>query len=620
MKRNWWRVATVSAAVILLCGRACREHGLSAKSRPGPDTDDQSRQGRLRGHCDGCLPAWRHAQLHLPDDRAGIGYPGRHLLVHRAVLAADCTGSEGQRAAQASTRPSSLDLPPTFSNGGRTATIKLKGWKWSDGRTITSRDVEFWINLFRNDRSGYANYIPGNFPDNVTSFDYISPTTFSITFNAKYNQNWLLYNQLSVIFVAPQHAWDKTSMNGSIGNYDLTPSGAQAVYKFLNTESLNVDTYQSNPLWQTVDGPYRLSSYQPNSEVTIVPNANYSGYPRSHLSKIEFLNFTSDAAEYLQVLAGKIDYGYVPFADAPGDNQVKALGYRVDPWPQGGMNYAVYNFTNPTVGPLFKQLYIRQAIQSTIDQPAYIKKALYGFGVPTYGPVPAFNPQLQFNGLPEGDPAQQQNPYPYSVSNAKQLLSSHGWKVVPGGVDTCQSPGTAANQCGAGIKKGEKLSFQFLYASGVIQYTVEIQAFASAASEAGIQVVQRQNSDSQVVGIAFPCKAGQACPWQVAYWYLSGWQYGMPINYPLATIVFGCGGIYTGGYCSPTLDKLMQTASTSGTIKALYPYEDYVSKNLPVMFFPLQPYQLSAISSRLKGVDPQNTQNTMTPEFWTVSG
>jgi hypothetical protein len=38
------------------------------------------------------------------------------------------------------------------------------------------------------------------------------------------------------------------------------------------------------------------------------------------------------------------------------------------------------------------------------------------------------------------------------------------------------------------------------------------------------------------------------------------------------------------------------------------------------MFFPLQPYQLSAISGRLRGVDPQNTQNTMTPEFWTVSG
>ena len=488
MRRNWWRAVTVCAAVI--CAGVLVTSMASAQgagpARTGTATTAKAGSGATVtvAYLPGDMPNYIFPMIAPASDTPADIFWFIEQFWRPLYWFGDSKGGSGFNESL------SLAYPPTFSNGGRTATIKLKNWKWSDGKAITSRDVEFWINLFRNDRSGYANYIPGNFPDNVTAFHYISPTTFSVTFNAKYNQNWLLYNQLSVIFVAPQHAWDKTSMTGKIGNYDLTASGAQAVYKFLNNESLNVDSYQSDPLWQTVDGPYRLESYQPNSEVTIVPNKNYSGYPKSHVGKIEFLNFTSDAAEYLQVLAGKIDYGYVPFADAPGDGQVKALGYRVDPWPQGGMNYAVYNFTNPTVGPLFKQLYIRQAIQSTIDQPAYIQKALYGFGVPTYGPVPAFQGQLQFNGLPEGDPAQQHNPYPYSISNAKKLLSSHGWKVVPGGVDTCQKPGTGANECGAGITKGEKLSFQFLYASGVIQYTVEIQAFASAASEAGIQVVR----------------------------------------------------------------------------------------------------------------------------------
>ena len=37
---------------------------------------------------------------------------------------------------------------------------------------------------------------------------------------------------------------------------------------------------------------------------------------KSHI-QVEFLNFTSDEAEYLDVLSGKIDYGYVPFADMP---------------------------------------------------------------------------------------------------------------------------------------------------------------------------------------------------------------------------------------------------------------------------------------------------------------
>ena len=524
----------------------------------------------------------------------------------------------GQGAGSGFNESLSLAYPPVWSNGGRTATIKLKSWKWSDGRPITTRDVEFWINLLRADRSQYANYIAGNFPDNVTSFQYLSPTTMSITFNKAYNQNWLLYNQLSVIFVAPQHAWDKTSANGKIGNYDLTTAGAQAVWKFLNSQSLNVTTYQTNPLWQTVDGPYHLVSYQPNSEVTIAPNPTYSGPVKSHIAKIQFLNFTSDAAEYLDVLSGKIDYGYVPFANMPSASQVKAAGYRIEPWPQGGMNYAVYNYSNPTVGPLFKQLYIRQAIQSLVDQPAYIRVALYGDGVPTYGPVPQFAGELTFNGLPEGDKFEQTNPYPYSIANAKTLLVEHGWKVVPRGVDTCERPGTATNECGAGIKKGEKLSFQFLFASGITQYRIELQALATSASEAGIQILQRQNSDDQVVAEAIPCKSGASCPWQVAYWYLSGWQYGMPINYPLGTVIFGCGGLYAGAYCSPQLDKLMQNAEMGKTIKTLYPYEDYLTKHLPVLWLPLQPYQESAISNRLHGVSPQNNQDTITPEFWTV--
>lgn len=524
----------------------------------------------------------------------------------------------GQGAGSGFNESLSLAYPPTWSNGGKTATIKLKNWKWSDGRPISTRDVEFWINLLKADKSGYANYISGNFPDNVSSFKYLSPTTMQITFNAAYNQNWLLYNQLSVIFVAPQHAWDKTSATGKIGDYDLTTAGAQAVYKYLNGQSLNVTGYTSSPLWQVVDGPYHLVSYQPNSEVTIAPNPNYSGPVKSHISTIQFLNFTSDEAEYLDVLSGKIDYGYVPFADMPSVGRVKSLGYRVEPWPQGGMNYAVYNYSNPVEGPLFKQLYIREAIQSLVDQPAYIRVALYGDGVPTYGPVPKFAGELTFNGLAEGDSFEQTNPYPYSIGHAKQLLQSHGWKIITDGVDTCQKPGTANNECGAGITKGEKLSFQFLYASGVTQYRIELQALASSAAQAGIQILQRQNSDDQVVAQALPCKAGSSCPWQVAYWYLSGWQYGMPINYPLGTVIFGCGGLYAGGYCSAQLDTLMQRAEVGGTIKSLYAYEDYLTTNLPVLWLPLQPYQESAISSRLQGVDPQNNQDTITPEYWTV--
>ena len=507
---------------------------------------------------------------------------------------------------------------PTYSNGGKTATITLKPWKWSDGKPITTRDIKFWMDLLIANKANYANYNPGVFPDNITAIKYLNPSTFSITFTKAYNHNWLVDNQLSMIFAMPQHAWDKTSSTGSVGNYDTTTAGAKAVWKFLNAQSLNVNTYQTNPLWQVVDGPYHLTSYQPNTEVTIGVNANYSGSVKPKLPSIKFLNFTSDSSEYLALLSGSLDYGYVPFADAQGDARVKSLGYTIDPWSQGGMNYAEYNYTNPAVGAMFKQFYVREAVQSLVDQPAYIKAALDGYGVPTYGPVPAFTPSVSFNGVPEADPAQQKNIYPFSVAKAKSLLSANGWHVVPGGVDTCAKPGSAKGDCGAGISKGEKLSFQILYPSGVIQYGVELQALASTASEAGVQITLHQNSDSQVFALTALCKAGTTCPWQVGYPFLGGWQYGLPLNYPVPSVVFGCGGFYVGGYCSATVDKLMANAEVSQSVKALYPLEDYLAKDLPVIWLPLQPYQLSAISNRLQGVDPQNTQGLITPEYWSV--
>ena len=84
----------------------------------------------------------------------------------------------------------------------------------------------------------------------------------------------------------------------------------------------------------------------------------------------------------------------------------------------------VYNFSNPKYAPLENQLYIRQAMQYLIDQPAYIKSIQLGYGTPTYGPVPAF-PQTSFL-----DPAEKSNPYPYDPATASSgscLLGSRNF-------------------------------------------------------------------------------------------------------------------------------------------------------------------------------------------------
>ena len=116
------------------------------------------------------------------------------------------------------------------------------------------------------------------------------------------------------------------------------------------------------------------------------------------------------------------------------------------------------------------------------------------------------------------------------------------------------------------------------------------------------------------------CTKGSPCNWDVDYYYLGGWQYGVPINYPVGNVIFGCGGVYIGGYCSHTLDSLMATAEASNNIHALYSYEQFLNKNNPVWWLPLQPYQFSAIKTNLHGATPQNVGYWITPEYWSFGG
>jgi peptide/nickel transport system substrate-binding protein len=81
----------------------------------------------------------------------------------------------------------SLADPPTFSAGNTKVTIHLKGWQWSDGTPITSRDVTFWINLVKGSPNNWCQYIPGQFPDNITSIASDSDQQVTLTLNKAYS-------------------------------------------------------------------------------------------------------------------------------------------------------------------------------------------------------------------------------------------------------------------------------------------------------------------------------------------------------------------------------------------------------------------------------------------------
>ena len=131
-----------------------------------------------------------------------------------------------------------------------------------------------------------------------------------------------------------------------------------------------------------------------------------------------------------------LDYGAIPTQDIPTIPSIKSEGYNVTPVPTWGFDFMMPNFANPAVGPVLNQLYIRQVFGHLMDQNTMIKHFMDGYGTPVYGPAPIY---------PLGNPfvtnVEKTNPYPYSVSTAESILKAHGWKVDPGGVDTCQTPG-----------------------------------------------------------------------------------------------------------------------------------------------------------------------------------
>jgi peptide/nickel transport system substrate-binding protein len=96
---------------------------------------------------------------------------------------------------------------------------------------VSSRDVLFWMNLLKAEKTEFFGYVPGYFPDNVVKVSAPNPTTVVFDFNKAYEQKWLVYNELSQVIPLPI-AWDRTSLSApapgpsAAGLPDTTAAGA----------------------------------------------------------------------------------------------------------------------------------------------------------------------------------------------------------------------------------------------------------------------------------------------------------------------------------------------------------------------------------------------------------
>jgi peptide/nickel transport system substrate-binding protein len=509
---------------------------------------------------------------------------------------------------------------PVYTDGGKTVTVTMKGWKWDNGETVDAQDVVFFLNMLEAEKNQYYGYSPGGLPDNLVSYSATGADTLVLHLNKAYSDIWFTYNQLAEVSPFPE-SWDITKVGATPGSGGCATDSAAdhwakcvAVYKFLAAQAQIASTYATNPVWAVSDGPWKLSAYNTDGNSTFVPNPSYSGSPKPSLAAVKFVPFTDDSTEYTALRTGQLDVGYIPSQDLPQKplNEVlpstNPLGsnYSLQPFYQDAIAYYQPNFNNPALGAVFKQLYVREALQETVDQNGIDEAIWRGYAYPTSGPVPN-KPASQYTPTVQ-ESNDGQGPYAFNIAAAKALMTSHGWSEV-GGVMTCQDP----SKCGAGVAAGTKLSFTIDYSTGTSAYAQELSVYKSDASQAGIQISLVGQSFDTVIGESTPCQPGPKCTWDALMY--GGWAFDGPGYEPTGEPIFQTGaGSNSGSYSNPTEDTLIGETHTDSSLSVFKQYATFTAQQIPFIWLP-ENYLVQAVSSKLQGVT-FNPLYTMLPEYW----
>jgi len=520
----------------------------------------------------------------------------------------------------------SIGEEPQWSDDGLTVTITVKPWKWSNGETLSADNVLFWVNLMKVKGARYGEYVPGYFPDNLTSYGKLAQDKVFFTFDKVYSKHWVLYNQLSTITPLPK-SWDRTADGPANASGDT--ADVEAVYAYLMEQQGDIvaegnahrTKWADSHIWSVVSGPWRLKSYTLEGIVTFVPNEHYSGPNKPYLDEFRQVPTFSDEEQYKMLQAGPdspdggIQVGYLPlsFATEPavdptvGGPNPLAENYTMHPQVAFCIRYISLNYNNPTVvGKMFAQTYLRQALQSVLDQDSAVRDIYQGYAYRQNGPVPMY-PKTDYVSPRQREGAW---PLPFDPTHAKKLLEANGW-------DTSTTPAVAVGDVGDGIPAGTKLSILMRYVEGRPALTAVMEQFKSDAAKAGIELRLQEVYGSILVAEDAPCvpTPENPCLWEMCCWN-GGWAY----HHPTGEILFstGAGGNF-GFYTDERADELINRTVTTDDLDVLYEYQDYIAEQVPVIFTPNFPIRLFEVANNLKGFGPVNPYGMINPENWYYS-
>ena len=461
----------------------------------------------------------------------------------------------------------SLASKITPSDGNKVFTVTLNPkWHWSNGQAVTAAQVAYEWELIKASTASSSTFAycfvgTGGVPTMWKSVVATGADTFRVTLAQSVNPQWFELNGLSQLTAIPP----------ILQKYGTHYSQELNWLKSISNSPMN-------PVYQVVDGPYRIAKVVPNNYWKYVANPHYNGPNKPKIKTVIFQYESSESSTFLGLRNGTLAFATLPFsyyAEAK-----KLPGYKVVPEPFFGFTGLTLNqhAAAGASGKLFSQLYIRQALQMGINQPQYVKGILHGLGVVNYSPVPN-KPSNAYENKAIG------TPYAFNPAKGKKLLEAHGWKMKNGVMQ----------------KGGQSLAFTMMYDSGNTALQDEAELMQQAWLKEGVKVSLAPQNPQTLSGIVgTPSQVGK---WQMALG-VYGWGYG-PDFYPSGDGIFNTGAGYNiMGYSSSGMDHLISLTATGGgsaaQIKAqMNAYLAYAAKQLPVLWLP-NADDLEVVSTHLK--------------------
>ncbi|MFN8393560.1 MAG: ABC transporter substrate-binding protein [Bacteroidia bacterium] len=304
---------------------------------------------------------------------------------------------------------------------------------WDNGSPITAKDFEFSIKAVKlplTDDAHQRNYY--SFIKDI-KLDPTNDRKFTVICSELFFLAETAISGMEVIsreFYDPEHLLDNISVE-AISTKPDDVSKDPAAIKF--ADAFNADINNSDPAHIYGSGPYKLESWTPGDNVTLVRKDNWWGdklrgkswYFQGYVKKLIFKTITDRATVPAAAQNDELDVIRDMSPDDFKAAREDTAGYLYKNFnfhtPDSySMMYLGFNCKPPAGrAPVLEEVAVRKALSHCADLDGIIANIYNGYGQRQNGPITPLHPEEYDSKL---------KPLEFSVDMANKILDEAGWK------------------------------------------------------------------------------------------------------------------------------------------------------------------------------------------------